>query len=162
LLANAAASGGGALAAGNYWYLVTAVNEKGEGIPAQVAVNGVTANQQVAMDITAQGAVGTRFFNVYRTEPGQPAASAKFIGRLANTGAGAIEFVDLGNKKPGFVNAYLLEKGSAAMHELAPYSRLKLGIQDLSTPEAHFCFKTLAVYEPRKNVIVDNLKGTIK
>ena len=80
---------------------------------------------------------------------------------MANPGATAT-FVDLGNKKPGFVNGYMIEKDSAALHELAPYSRMKLGISDLSVPEAHFRFSTLAVYEPRKSVIVDNLKGTIK
>jgi hypothetical protein len=160
-LASAASPTGGSLAAGDYWYRVTAVNEKGEGTAAELQVTGVSANDAVTFTITANGAVGTRFYNVYRTEAGAAKATARFIGRMVNPGATAT-FTDLGNKKPGFVNGYMIEKDSAAIHELAPYSRMKLGISDLSVPEAHFCFRTLAVYEPRKSVIVDNLKGSVR
>ena len=153
---------GGSLAAGDYWYRVTAVNEKGEGIAAEVQVLAVAANDYVTFTITATGAVGTRFFNIYRNNAGEDKAKAKFIGRVANSGAGATAWIDLGNKSPGFSNAYLIEADSAAIHELAPYSRMKLGISDLSSPEAHFRFACLAVYEPRKNVILDNLKGTFR
>jgi hypothetical protein len=41
--------------------------------------------------------------------------------------------------------------------ELAPYSRVKLAVTDLSQPEAHYRFLTLRMYQPRKNVLVDNL-----
>jgi len=46
-----------------------------------------------------------------------------------------------------------------AMKELSPYSRMKLAVTDLSLPEAHFRFCTLAVMQPRKNVLLDNLIG---
>ena len=154
-------SAGGALAAGDYWYQVTAQNERGESVSAQIQAPGVAANERVQFSIASAGLVGTRFYNVYRTEANQPAETAKFIGRVANQGATTV-FVDLGNKKPGFVNGYMIEKDTAGLHELAPYSRMKLGISDLSVPEAHFRFCTLAVYEPRKSVIIDNLKGTMK
>lgn len=44
--------------------------------------------------------------------------------------------------------------------ELSPYSRMKLAVVDMTVPEAHFRFCTLAVFEPRKNVILDNLIGS--
>jgi hypothetical protein len=69
--------------------------------------------------------------------------------------------VDLGNKAPGFVTGYFLQKDGATIRELAPYSRLKLAVSDLSMPEAHFRFLGLAVTTPRKFVILDNLKGTL-
>jgi hypothetical protein len=47
------------------------------------------------------------------------------------------------------------------LHQLAAYSRLKLAISDLSLPEAHFRFLALAVYQPRKNVILDNITGQL-
>jgi hypothetical protein len=65
--------------------------------------------------------------------------------------------VDLGNKLPGFVTGFLVQGDTMAMKELAPYSRLKLAVTDLSVPEAHFRFCTLAVQQPRKNVLIDNL-----
>lgn len=132
-------------------YLVTAQNERGEGSAASVTTGAVGAGSEVALSITHPG--GATHFNVYR---GSSMKTAKFIGRVANSGAGAT-FIDLGNKAPGFVTGYLIQKDTWGIHELAPYSRLKLAISDLSTPEAHFRFLTLAGYQPRKNVLVDNL-----
>lgn len=133
-------------------YLVTAENERGEGVAAQVALGApAAAGSEVDIAITHSG--GATHFNVYR---GATAKSAKFIGRVKNDGAGAT-FVDLGNRAPGFVTGFLIQKDTWGVHELAAYSRLKLAISDLSTPEAHFRFLTLAGYQPRKNVLVDNL-----
>lgn len=147
-----AASGSGSLlAAGSYRYVITAENERGESFATNAAANTtVLAGQLVTMTIAAQA--GVTHFNVYR---GTTAANAKYIGRVQ--ASGATVFTDLGNKAPGFVTGYLLQKDTWGMHELAPYSRLKLAISDLSMPEAHFRFLTLAGYQPRKNVIVDNL-----
>lgn len=138
-------------ALGTAVYLVTAENERGESVAAQVTVTGILAGDEVDIAITHPG--GATHFNVYR---GASADKSKFIGRVKNAGAGAT-FVDLGNKAPGFVTGYLVQKDCWGLHELAPYSRLKLAISDLSTPEAHFRFLTLAGYQPRKNVIIDNL-----
>lgn len=152
---------GGSLAGGQYWYFATAVNEKGEGLPCAAQSAVVAPNDKVELTLTAAGLVGTRFFNVYRSEAGGTAASAKFIGRVAHTGAPAL-FVDLGNKRGGFVNGYLLESNdkNASIFELAAYSQAKMAIQDLSEAVAHFRFATLAVFTPRKMVILDNLRGT--
>ena len=102
--------------------------------------------------MTMAAQAGVSHVNVYR---GATAASAKYIGSVK--AAGATVFTDLGNKAPAFVTGYLLQKDTWGVHELAPYSRLKLAISDLSIPAAHFRFLTLAGYQPRKNVIVDNL-----
>ncbi len=47
------------------------------------------------------------------------------------------------------------------MPELSPYSRIKLAVSDLSSPEGHFRFASLRVYEPRKDVLIENLKGDL-
>ena len=149
-----AASGSGALIpAGTYQYVITAENERGESLPvAAAATTTVTAGQFVTMTITAQA--GVTHFNVYR---GSSQFNAWYIGRVAQSLTGNTVFTDLGNKAPAFVTGYLVQKETWGLHELAPYSRLKLAIADLSIPEAHFRFLTLAGYQPRKNVIVDNL-----
>lgn len=134
------------------WYLVTSENERGEGVPTSVFIAGpIAAGSEIQLPITQSG--GAADFEVYR---GASVQSAKYIGRVANPGAGAT-FVDLGNKAPGFVTGFMLQKDTWAVHELAPYSRLKLAISDLSTPEAHFRFLALVGYQPRKNVLIDNL-----
>ena len=148
-----AASGSGAsIPAGTYVYLVTAENERGESYSLTSSSVVVTAGQQVDLVITAQA--GVAFFNLYR---GTSAANARFIGRVKQADSGNTTFTDLGNKIPGFVTGYLIQKDTWGFHELAPYSRLKLAISELSIPEAHFRFLTLAGYQPRKNCIIDNL-----
>lgn len=139
-----------------YYYYVTACNEVGESAPTAASTGTVvTSGDSLTVAITA-GSGTTRYYNVYRSLAGGTAASAKFIGRVLNSGGGS--FVDLGNKLPGFVTGYLCQKDTMGMKELAPYSRLKLAVSDLSTPEAHFQFTTLCVFQPRKNVLLDNLK----
>lgn len=151
--AQPAASGSGSLlpAITGAVYVVTAENPRGESYGTTCTAVNISAGQIVTLTIGAQSAV--THFNVYR---GTSAANAKYIGRVASTGASVV-FTDLGNKYPGFVTGYLVQKDCWGLHELSPYSRLKLAIADLSTPEAHFRFLCLAGYQPRKNVIVDNL-----
>lgn len=149
------------LTAGTYIYFATAVNERGESGASATASQAVSAGDFVTVTITPNGSgVTARYFNMYRTLAGGTAASAKFIGRVANSGAATTQFLDLGNKRPGFVTGFLVQGDTMGVKELAPYSRLKLAVTDLSIPEAHFRFLTLAVTEPRKNVVLDNLVGS--
>jgi hypothetical protein len=141
----------------DYVYYVTSGNEVGESSasveePVTIGADG----DAVTLNITAGSGV-MRWYNVYRSPAGGTKASAKFIGRVLDA-AGAV-FIDLGNKTPGFVTGFLIQGDTMAMKELAPYSRLKLAVTDLSTPEAHFRFLTLAVMQPRKIVLIDNLRG---
>jgi hypothetical protein len=143
-----------------FWYGATPCNELGEGPQcAAASVTIATDADKVVVTITHPSSGTVRYFNMYRTVAGAPAGTQKFIGRVAiAAGASTTAFVDLGNKIPGFVTGFLLEKDTMGMKEMAPYSRLKMAVVDLSTPEAHFRFTTLAVYQPRKNVLVDNLQ----
>lgn len=143
-----------ALAAGTYKYIATAVNENGESFPSAVKSVTITIGQSISLPLSASGTV--RYFNVYRSLVN--GTQTKFIGRVAAS-AGAATFVDLGNKVPGFVTGFLVQGDTMGVKELAPYSRLKLAVTDLSQPEAHFRFLTLAVYQPRKNVLLDSLQG---
>jgi hypothetical protein len=143
-----------------YTYFATAGNEIAESTACASGTVTISADGDVVnVTITHPGSGTTRFFNVYRSPAGGSAAQAKYIGRVALAiGAGTTVFRDLGNKQPGFVTGFLIEGDTMEMKELAPYSRLKLALSDLSLPEAHFRFVTLAVTAPRKNVIVDNLR----
>lgn len=149
------AGGSSALAAGTYIYYATSVNELGESPPSATASQAASAGDQVTVTITPPGSGTVRYYNVYRTNAGAPAATAKFIGRVAG-----VSFLDLGNKKPGFVTGFLVQGDTMMVKELSPYSRMKLAVTDLSIPEAHFRFCTLAVTQPRKNVLLDNLVGS--
>lgn len=162
-IATAMAAASTSLAAGTYLYYVTAVNELGESSKSSAAGTAAVAaaGDKVTVTITPSGTGTSRYFNVYRTLAGGSVATAKFVGRVANSGAATTDFVDLANKRPGFVTGFLLQSDTMAIKELSPYSRLKLAVTDLSVPEAHFRFLTLAVMQPRKNVLLDNLVGSI-
>ncbi len=159
---SAVASSSTAFLAGEiYTYFVTAVNETGESTASAAEAVTITTNAyKVTLTITP-GSGTTRYFNVYRSVASGTSASAKFIGRVDRGTSSTAAFVDLGNKSPGFVTGYLVQGDTMTLKELSPYSRLKLAVTDLSSPEAHFRFLTMCVLAPRKNVLIDNLKGTL-
>lgn len=140
-----------------YQYAVTAVNEAGGESPSATgSVTVVADGDTITVTINHPGSGTFRSFNVYRSEAN--GTRTKFIGRVvAAAGAASTSFVDLGNRLPGSVTGFLVQKDTMEIRELAPYSRLKMAVTDLSLPEAHFRFCTLAVMEPRKNVLLDSL-----
>lgn len=147
------------LEAGNYVYYVTSVNMRGESAPsASATVTVSAAGDKVSGTITAVS--GAQYYNIYRSDVGGTAASAKFIGRVAQ-GSGNPAFVDLGNKQPGSVTGFLIQANTMGIAKLAPYSKLKLAVHDLSLPEAHFSFLSLAAYQPRKNVLISDISGQL-
>lgn len=147
------------LEAAAYAYFVTAVNERGESEKsASASVTPAAAGNAVTVTITAVSAA--KYYNVYRSEANGSAASAKFIGRIKQ-GAGNPVFTDLGNRSPGSVNGYLLDKSGMEINELAPYSELKLAVSELALPQASFRFLCISDATPRKSVIVDNIDGQL-
>jgi len=152
-------NGASSLEAGTYSYYVTSVTERGESVKstdvAQVVADGE------ATTITITPSVGSKFHNVYRSEAGGSASTAKFVGRVKDSGAATTLFVDLGNREPGSVTGFLLQSNTMGLHQLSAYSKLKLAINDLSLPEAHFRFLCLAVKQPRKNVLLENISGQL-
>lgn len=158
----AVADGGAAgslLQAGNYVYYATACSMRGESV-ASAAQTATVASAGNKVNVTITAVSGAAYYNVYRSKLGGTAAKAMFIGKIAQ-GSGNPVFVDLGNRSPGSVTGFLLQMDTMGMGQLAGYSRLKLAVSDLSLPEAHFTFKSLAMYQPRKNVLIDNITGQL-
>jgi hypothetical protein len=153
-----AGAAGTLLAAGAFTYYATACNERGESMPS--AAGSVTIAAQHKITVTIGAVAQAKYYNVYRSDVGGSAASAKFIGRVAQ-GAGNPVFTDLGNRAPGSVTGFLVQANTMGLAQLAPYSKLKLAVSDLSLPEAHFRFLSLAVYQPRKNVLIENITGQL-
>jgi len=148
------------LQAGVITYYVTSVNINGESIPSAAATVTVTAAGD-KVTVTIPAVSGAQYYNVYSSAVGGNAASAKFIGKIAQ-GSGNPVFTDLGNRQPGSVTGFLIQGNTMGIAQLAPYSKLKLAVSDLSLPEAHFRFLSLAVYQPRKNVLLENITGQLQ
>ena len=126
---------GSLLQTGTYTYYVTAVTMRGESVPSAAHTQVTTQGDAVALTITG----AAQYYNVYRSDLNGTAAVAKFIGKVTvnATGAGAT-FTDLGNRQPGSVTGFLVQGNTMGFAQLAPYSKLKLAVSDLSLPEAHF------------------------
>lgn len=152
-----AGAGGTTLVNSAYTYSVTPCNEIGEGVACATQSVTPTAGHYITVSITPNSTPLPTHYNVYRSDAG--GSTLKWIGRVIANGSSAVTFTDKGNKIPGFVTGYLIQGDTMEVRELSPYSRLKLAVTDLSIPEAHFRFLTLTVPQPRKNVLVDNLKG---
>jgi len=149
------ASVGSLLQAGAYVYYATACSERGESVASAPA----TATVAVAGDkatLTITPVSGAKYYNVYRSDLNGSAASAKFIGKTASA-----SFTDLGNRSPGSITGFMIQANTMGIAQLAPYSRIKMAVSDLSLPEGHFRFLSLAAYQPRKNVILENVSGQL-
>ncbi len=143
-----------------YTYYVTTGNETGESVKSAAGTRTVAVTGDVIdITITHPGSGTSRFFNVYRSPANGTEASAKFIGRvLLRVGQSTTVFRDLGNKQPGFVTGYMVQKDCMDIAELSSYSRIKMAMIDLSQTEAHYRFCTLRVRAPRKMTLIDNLR----
>ena len=156
----AVADGGAAnslLAAATYQYYATACNERGESQPS-AAQAAVVASAGDKVTVTITPSANAKYYNIYRSDAGASAASAKFIGKTSQAN---LVFTDLGNRQPGSVTGFLIQANTMGLAQLAPYSKLKLAVSDLSLPEAHFRFLSLAAYQPRKNVLIENITGQL-
>jgi hypothetical protein len=142
-----------------YIYIVTAESEQGESTPSASSSITIGGNGNVVSVTITPGTGTARHFNVFRTLAGGAAASAKLIGRVRNSNASTTIFTDLNNRAPGAATAFLVQPDTMEIKELMGYSRLKLAVTDWTQPEAHARFLCLAVYEPRKNVLIDGLVG---
>lgn len=143
-----------------YQYFVTGKNENGgEGGKKTVAGTVVAAGDEMVLAIGAPAAGTVRYFNVYRSAAGGTQASAKYIGRVKAAADGTASFRDQNNKIPAFVTGVLFDDSTAELRELAPFTRKKLAETDLTSPEVFYRFVCLAVMQPRKNPLSDNLSG---
>jgi hypothetical protein len=96
VLASAAASAGGTLAAGTYRYVVTAINGRGETV-ASNEVSGTTATTNLTLNPTWAAVTGATGYRVYRSAIGGAAGSEHL---LATVGA-VLTYADNGSATPG-------------------------------------------------------------
>ena len=141
-----------------YYYSVSASNEIGEGLDTLLAQVTISTTGNYVTIPTLAATNSPKYFNVYRTGANGAAATRRFIGRVAVLSS-STSFIDLGNKVPGFVTGFMLQPDSMVMPEMQPYSRIQVATQDLTKSEIHFRFVSLAVWQPRKSVLIDNLIG---
>lgn len=161
---------GGALVSGStsfttgqvYNYVVTGVNEAGEGNASSIVSVTITSpGQSINLTITAAAGNVSRWYNVYRSAPTLTALSVttslKFVGRVARSDGTNTVFSDLGNRSPGASVGILLDKRGVEMVELAPFTGVDLALVDTARRQLFYRFVTLKVAMPRFSALAENI-----
>jgi hypothetical protein len=147
---SAGGANSGKLAAGDYRYKITEVNDFGESSPRQDA-GAITAaaNGSVIIDMPAASA-GTKYFKVYRSAAGGAIGSEEFIG---NYRVGLSVYIDKGAKLPGLGEAFMLDMKAECMRfkQLSPLSKINFAIVSAALEFAVVLYGALFVYTPRFN-----------
>lgn len=143
--------------AGTYIWRVVAGNRFGLSTPVNVDSEAVVAGDGVTFTIADSGQ-GTTFYEVYRTGPGGAVGTAKFMVRVARTGATQV-FTDLNNDIPGTSTGFVLMQNqrSFSWAQLLPMTRIPLAAIDTSIRWAQVLYGAVKMYTPAKNVVIKNI-----
>lgn len=156
-IAGAAAGSGSKMLAGNYHYAIKLINDFGESAPiATTSAVTVTAGQEVTIAITGTIPSGTKFFKLYRAD-GSAASTAQFIGNYQLSIAGSIK--DIGSKKPGLGEAYLLDFRPSCIKfkQLLPLSKKNLATVATAKEFLILLYGMLIVYSPKFCGVMKNV-----
>jgi hypothetical protein len=144
----------GSLTAGDSFdYVVTAVNDHGEGSPS--AVRSATVQSNGSAQISIGAVSGAKFYKVYRKVGGAAAGSEAFIGNYRSAG----DIADSGAKGAGLGEAFLLDMSSECMRfkQLSPLSKINFAIVTTALEFAIVLYGALFVYTPRFNCVYRNM-----
>lgn len=143
--------------AGTYIYKVNAGNRYGRSAPTTSAGVAVVAGDAVTLGITDAGP-GTTYYEVYRTDAGGAASTAKLVKRIARTAA-TQNFVDNNDDLPGKSHSFLLQQNnrSFAWSQLLPFTRIPLAAVDTSIRWAQILYGAIKMYAAQRNVVFKNV-----
>lgn len=151
------AGSGSMMAAGSYHYAVTFVNDFGESAPIFTAAPvTVAAGEEVTLTLAGSIPSGVKFIKVFRAANGAAANTAQFIGNY-RMGLAAIK--DIGWKKPGLGEGFLLDLGAESMKfkQLAPLSRMNLAVVTTALEFLILLYGALFVYAPKWQAVFKNM-----
>jgi hypothetical protein len=151
------AGSGSALAAGSYHYAVTLVNDFGESAPILTAAPVLPlAGEEVTVAITGALPAGVKYIKIFRAANGAAAHTAQFIG---NYRVGLSAMKDIGTKKPGLGEAFMLDLSADCMKfkQLSPLARMNLAVVTTALEFLILLYGALFVYSPRWNAVFRNL-----
>lgn len=153
----------GAAHAGNYYYLVTGINAKGQStgtISAQVAV---AAGDKVTITIDESATGEETGYVIYRSRLNGSNAVADFrqMTRVAKAGAQTV-YIDLNREIPGTTSAYILNMTPGDMaitwRQLLPMLKFPLyPTVSAVIPWAQLMFGYLRIGKRRHHVVVKNI-----
>lgn len=155
-VAGAGSGSGSGLAAGNYQYKMTFVNDFGESAPISES-GGVTITAGQVVTLTVSSSPSCKYVKVYRSAVGGAAGSEKFVGNFKYNPAGT--YVDANAKSPGLGEAFLMDMSAECLRfkQLAPLSKINFAIVSTALEFAIVLYGALFVYTPRFNCFFKNV-----
>lgn len=147
--------------AATVYYTVAAFNESGESMPLVAGTNvAVVAGQRV--DLTITQVTGNISYRVYRGVASD-GSDAKWIGDIADSGAGTTVFADRNFKVPGTGTCliWLNDEETVAVPQFMPLLRWPLAIVDTSINWLLLLYHTVVVKAPQRMILVENI-GPLK
>lgn len=143
--------------AGAYTYRIVAGNRFGLSAPVDTNAVTVAAGEAVTFTI-AEGAQDATYYEIYRTEIGAAASTARLMLRVARSGATQV-ITDLNADLPNTTKGFVLQQNqrSFAWSQLLPMTRVPLAAIDTSIRWAQVIYGAIKMYTPTKNVIVKNI-----
>ena len=161
--ANDTGSKFGAAHAGNYYYLVTGVNAKGQSTGVISAQQAVAAGEKVTLTITASAGGQETGYAIYRSRKNGTNAANDFrlVTRVAKAGA-TTTYVDLNRDIPGTTKAYVLNMnpGDHAINwrQLLPMMKFPLYPTSAAViPWAQLMFGYLRITKRRHHAVIKNV-----
>lgn len=154
----------GADDAGDYFYVIQAINRFGRSVAVDV-VSGPTAVTVAAGDrttfgVTPGGSTGVDWYEVYRTKKDGASGTERLILRIPNgAGAGEETIDDFNAKLPGTTSAFLFQQNleSLSFKQLAPMVKIPLATIDSSIRWMMLIYGVPTLYTPGKNVLFQNV-----
>ena len=158
-----AASKFGATQAGNYYWLVTGVNAKGQSTGTKTTQTAVAAGKKAVLTITASVSGEETGYAIYRSRKNgtNTTSDFRFVGRVAKAGA-TTPWTDLNREIPGTSKAYILNltPGATAItwRQLLPMIKFPLyPTTSAVIPWAQMLFGYLRMSKRRHHVVIKNI-----
>lgn len=158
-----AASKFGATQAGNYYWLVTGVNAKGQSAGVKTTQTAVAAGKKAVLTITASVSGEETGYVIYRSRKNGTDTTSDFrlVGRVAKAGA-TTTWTDLNREIPGTSKAYILNltPGATAItwRQLLPMIKFPLyPTVSAVVPWAQMLFGYLRMSKRRHHVVIKNI-----
>lgn len=151
--------------AGDYFYTIVAVNDKGRsaGIPLvagpPIAAVAVTEGDKVTFGVTPGSGITVKWYEIFRTKVNGAEGTERLILRVPSAGAGATVINDLNESLPYTTTAYGFQgnRENMAIRQLAPLVRIPLATIDSSIRFMILCYMVPQLYSPGKNVLYKNV-----
>ena len=145
--------------AGTYTYQAVATNGSGRSDPLTLTPVVVAATNTVTFTLQAPLGRQVTGYEIYRTNAGGAASSARLIARVPATAGGLTVITDVNAKLPGTTDAYLIQSDTQnlAIKQLMGMVRQPLAKLDDSIRWMQNAYFALVVYTPQKNIIFRNV-----